>query len=504
MAYDIGFMPSLCDIKPDNHGKAIDFTGNSAKKSLSFRDVFDGAVRKRDQNNIIKEPVQIKRSKDEADSGKDLKQIEESKEKHEVKKAPKADENVIFDEISLILKEMAGLMNLADLMNLGGVSESEQVELQESMEAVMKELAEIQKGGMVPRDSDLYEGLAELVSTIEMMRKELESCDSSAGRKSNADFMKKLETETAKVFEKIKTSSERPTGINASEQLNPKAKLSIREPAVINAEAGENQKKDANFQKSEGSFIKGIAAEQEAESKAVQSEEDVKVVLDSKTEKVNVEAREGKYGKNQDIEKDVKKEASKVYKTSDTVQSRQVDEEMAAHMHEQKVTENGSEAVRYQAVPPKSQPVNKSEIINQIVKKAEIILNELQSEMSMQLEPENLGKLTLKVAVEKGLITAKFVAESNEVKQVIESSFNELKDMLQEKGLLIQNLSVSVGQNDNNYNYGNNFYQWEEKVLPKSRSVGSGSYYGFQDGELTVSGKVNPYSIHNGEFDHRA
>jgi flagellar hook-length control protein FliK len=176
---------------------------------------------------------------------------------------------------------------------------------------------------------------------------------------------------------------------------------------------------------------------------------------------------------------------------------------MIAIKAEQTVIDNKVEAAQNQTASPRSAAVNKAEVINQIVKKAEIIFTDSQPEIKMQLEPENLGKLTLKLAVEKGLITAKFVTESYEVKQIIESNFNELKDMLQEKGLEVQNLSVSVGQQDKGYN-SNSFQQWKETVRLNGRSTNRGSYTGYLEGEDTTVRTVNPYSIHSGKFDHRA
>jgi len=66
--------------------------------------------------------------------------------------------------------------------------------------------------------------------------------------------------------------------------------------------------------------------------------------------------------------------------------------------------------------------------------------------MVITLKPETLGKLTLKVVTENGIVIAKFAAESQQVKEIIEANMQQLKDSLQNQGLSIQGFSVSVGQ----------------------------------------------------------
>lgn len=92
--------------------------------------------------------------------------------------------------------------------------------------------------------------------------------------------------------------------------------------------------------------------------------------------------------------------------------------------------------------------INFVNIVEQVVEKAEIFLGEKDSEMLLQLKPDHLGKLSMKIAVEKGIVIANIIAENQAVKEVLESNFNILKDALNQKGFGIQELNVSVGQND--------------------------------------------------------
>ena len=90
--------------------------------------------------------------------------------------------------------------------------------------------------------------------------------------------------------------------------------------------------------------------------------------------------------------------------------------------------------------------INKDQIIGQVVKKIGAANVSNKAEMVMELKPESLGRLTLKLVSENGLIAARFTAENEQVRQIIESNFQTLKDALEQKGYIIQGFSVSVGQ----------------------------------------------------------
>lgn len=90
--------------------------------------------------------------------------------------------------------------------------------------------------------------------------------------------------------------------------------------------------------------------------------------------------------------------------------------------------------------------VDTEQLIQQMVEHIKVNIKEDSTEMNLQLKPDHLGNLSLKIVTERGIITAQFVAESQVVKEIIEANFNQLKDVLQEQGFLIENLEVSVKQ----------------------------------------------------------
>lgn len=124
------------------------------------------------------------------------------------------------------------------------------------------------------------------------------------------------------------------------------------------------------------------------------------------------------------------------------------------------------------ARPERMKTFLRADVTKQIVEKAETMLREDKTEMILQLKPESLGKISLKVIHERGEIIARFVAESEQVKAVLEGNMQLLKDSLQKSGVAVQSLEVSVGQQGGNPQRG-----WDSK--PNE---------GFAHSELKASG----------------
>ena len=76
----------------------------------------------------------------------------------------------------------------------------------------------------------------------------------------------------------------------------------------------------------------------------------------------------------------------------------------------------------------KGYSVNSENIVRQLVDAIKVNVNSSFSEMELQLQPENLGKLNLVIASRDGIITAQFMAENDVVKSAIENQIVMLKD----------------------------------------------------------------------------
>lgn len=99
-------------------------------------------------------------------------------------------------------------------------------------------------------------------------------------------------------------------------------------------------------------------------------------------------------------------------------------------------------------------------VVKQTISGISLSMSETSSEMNIKLDPENLGKINLKVATENGIVMAKFEAESQRVKEILEANLSLLKESLSEKGISVQSLEVSVSSNtsqdSSNYDYERN------------------------------------------------
>lgn len=89
--------------------------------------------------------------------------------------------------------------------------------------------------------------------------------------------------------------------------------------------------------------------------------------------------------------------------------------------------------------------IDKSDVLKQVIDKANVFIDGEKSEMVIELKPDSLGKLSLKVVSERGLVEANFIAENNQVKEILETNMNLLKDVLEKQGIVVQGFSVSVG-----------------------------------------------------------
>jgi len=107
-------------------------------------------------------------------------------------------------------------------------------------------------------------------------------------------------------------------------------------------------------------------------------------------------------------------------------------------------------------------------VLQQMVRSAQVQLGEEVSTLHLQLKPANLGDLDLRLSVEHGVLTAKFVTHSLEVKALIESALPELRQSLQEQGVPVEQLSVSVGEDRRG---------WDERGREAGARGGTGAGY---------------------------
>jgi flagellar hook-length control protein FliK len=85
--------------------------------------------------------------------------------------------------------------------------------------------------------------------------------------------------------------------------------------------------------------------------------------------------------------------------------------------------------------------------IEQLVKNMELVNRSGQTEMRIQLKPEFLGKMTVALTLEEGVLTARFITESHQVKGMLEANMSLLKQSLEANGIKVEKTEVNVQVN---------------------------------------------------------
>lgn len=120
------------------------------------------------------------------------------------------------------------------------------------------------------------------------------------------------------------------------------------------------------------------------------------------------------------------------------------------------IDEVGFSTKVFNASLPKTQSlknINSTDIIKQIMERMKFSVKPDVNEVKILLRPEHLGEVSLKIATQNGIITAQFTAENQKVKEIIESNFSNLKDILHEQGIEVGSLEVNISDDSKNYQF---------------------------------------------------
>lgn len=96
------------------------------------------------------------------------------------------------------------------------------------------------------------------------------------------------------------------------------------------------------------------------------------------------------------------------------------------------------------------------EIANQIIERIRILVRPDQTSMELQLNPEHLGKVSLSVQSNNGIMTAQFVVENEMSKEAIESQMVTLRETLDQQGIKVEAIEVTVAAYNFDQNNPNN------------------------------------------------
>lgn len=114
--------------------------------------------------------------------------------------------------------------------------------------------------------------------------------------------------------------------------------------------------------------------------------------------------------------------------------------------------------------PEQFMDIDKSDVLKQITSKIKADYKNDLNEIKITLTPEHLGALTIKVSLERGILSARAFVENANVKQLLESNINELKENLKEQGVDFASLDVSVGSDSDSKERNSNFFMDHKRV----------------------------------------
>jgi flagellar hook-length control protein FliK len=95
------------------------------------------------------------------------------------------------------------------------------------------------------------------------------------------------------------------------------------------------------------------------------------------------------------------------------------------------------------------QSVDQTKIIDKIVNDVTQTLHAGKTELEVKLSPESLGKLTIKVTMEEGKLSANIEVKNPEVKHIIETSIVKMREDLSQNGVNLEKVNIFLSDQDN-------------------------------------------------------
>ncbi len=134
-----------------------------------------------------------------------------------------------------------------------------------------------------------------------------------------------------------------------------------------------------------------------------------------------------------------------------------------AQVHPQETTGNVQAPQNLTAEAPLPQ-VHLQEVIDQIVEYTKVHLSEDVKSIEMQLNPANLGKVYLHVSEKQGVVTAQLSAQNENLKEALVQQAAVLKDNLNQQGIKVDAVEVSVGAHEFESNLERDAHSQEEQA----------------------------------------
>ncbi len=115
-----------------------------------------------------------------------------------------------------------------------------------------------------------------------------------------------------------------------------------------------------------------------------------------------------------------------------------------------------------ETMQPYTSQVDAFDLIDQIARNVRVTISAAETSMEMQLNPENLGKLYLNISEREGIIRAQITAQNTAVKEALEVQIVELRQSLNQQGIKVDAIEVTVGTHEFEQNLEENAREEEQ------------------------------------------
>ena len=144
--------------------------------------------------------------------------------------------------------------------------------------------------------------------------------------------------------------------------------------------------------------------------------------------------------------------------------------------------------------------IGRATLVNEQIQNFAKIVDEMRvafrgnkTTFDIKLEPESLGKLSVRINSENGVFNASFFVDSQKAKQAIENDIHILRQSLLEQGVNVQEINVQVGQSNQETNYHQNIME----AINFSKKGG----VRVSADELVFEEVINPYMLSDEMFN---
>lgn len=136
------------------------------------------------------------------------------------------------------------------------------------------------------------------------------------------------------------------------------------------------------------------------------------------------------------------------------------------------------------ATTPFDTSVTQTDIVRQVVDEIRLNLSKDVTSMTLQLNPEQLGKVQIHVSTKNGVMQAQIIAENEAAKAAVESGLTVLKEAFENQDLKVEAIEVMVGTPDYFTEESDAQAQMEQKEQKSGKSAGSVNFSSGSDDEI--------------------